>query len=35
VFPLGIYANLPRSVAPSAIALQQDVYLLPMQFVNL
>jgi hypothetical protein len=25
----------PRSVAPSATALQQDVYLLPMQFVNL
>jgi hypothetical protein len=26
---------LPRSVAPSATALQQDVYLLQMQFVNL
>jgi hypothetical protein len=25
----------PRSVAPSATALQQDLYLLPMQFLNL
>jgi hypothetical protein len=35
VFPLGTYVILPRSVAPSATALQQDVYLLQMQFVNL
>jgi hypothetical protein len=26
--------NLPRSVNPSATVLQQDVYLLQMQFVN-
>jgi hypothetical protein len=26
---------IPRSVAPSATALQQDVYLLQMQFPNL
>jgi hypothetical protein len=35
VFPLGTYVTLPRSVAPSATALQQDMYLLQMQFVNL
>jgi hypothetical protein len=35
VFLLGTYVTLPRSVAPSATALQQDVYLLQMQFVNL
>jgi hypothetical protein len=35
VFPLGTYVTLPRSVAPSATALQQDVHLLQMQFVNL
>jgi hypothetical protein len=32
VFPLGTYVILPRSVAPSAIALPLDVYLLQMQF---
>jgi hypothetical protein len=35
VFPLGTYVTLPRSVAPSATALQQDVFLLQMQFLNL
>jgi hypothetical protein len=35
LFPLGTHVILLRSVAPSATALQQDVYLLPMQFVNL
>jgi hypothetical protein len=35
VFPLGTYVISTRSVALSATALQQDVYMLPMQFVNL
>jgi hypothetical protein len=35
VFPLGTYVITTRSVAPSATARQQDVYLLPMQSVNL
>jgi hypothetical protein len=35
VFLLGTYVTLPLSVAPSATALQQDVYVLQMQFVNL
>jgi hypothetical protein len=35
LFPLGTYVISPRSVAPSATALQQDLYLLQMQFVNL
>jgi hypothetical protein len=35
VFQHGTYVTIPRSVAPSATALQQDVYLLPMQFPNL
>jgi hypothetical protein len=35
VFQHGTYVISPRSVAPSATALQQDVYLLPMGFVNL
>jgi hypothetical protein len=34
VFLLGTYVTLPRSVAPSATALQLDVFLLQMQFVN-
>jgi hypothetical protein len=33
VFPLGTYVTLTRSVAPSATVLQQDVFLLQMQFV--
>jgi hypothetical protein len=35
VFPLGTYVISPRSVALSATVLQQDVYLLPVQSVNL
>jgi hypothetical protein len=37
VFLLGTYTYviLPRSVAPAATTLQQDVYLLQMEFVNL
>jgi hypothetical protein len=34
-FLLGTYVTLAISVAPSATALQQDVYLLQLQFVNL
>jgi hypothetical protein len=35
VFLLGTYVTLPSSVVPSATALQLDVFLLQMQFVNL
>jgi hypothetical protein len=37
VFLLGTYSylTLPRSLAPSATALQLDVFLLQMPFVNL
>jgi hypothetical protein len=35
VFQHGTYVTSPRSVAPSATALQHAVYLLPMQFINL
>jgi hypothetical protein len=35
VFLLAINVILRRSIAPSATALQQDVYLLQMQFLNL
>jgi hypothetical protein len=35
VSPLGTYATLPRSVAPSATVLELDVFLLQMQLLNL
>jgi hypothetical protein len=35
VFLPGTYVTLPRSVAPSAIALWLDVFLLQMPFINL
>jgi hypothetical protein len=35
VFLFRTYVSLPRSIAPSADALQLDVLLLPMQLVNL
>jgi hypothetical protein len=35
VFLVGTYVSLPCSVAPPAIALQLDVFLQLMQFVNL